>query len=127
MAQANEVAAQRQRPGSRRLEASRRLDFGDASENEVPSAGSLRVQTKAFKAEATRCLSDVSEVLVNTGRHFGGRISVENTTDPRCQLMGDRSSEQSAYLFRIDHELCKSRITVSSRNFKLITACINIS
>lgn len=70
-------------------------------------------ETKAFAAEATRCLADVSEVVVNTGRHFGGRISVEDSQDPRCQLLGNRSSDQTSYLFRIDHELCHSKLVVS--------------
>lgn len=72
-----------------------------------------KAETKAFAAEATRCLADVSELSINTGRFFGGRISVEDSQDPRCQLFGNRSSEQSTYLFRIDHSLCKSKLVVS--------------
>lgn len=79
----------------------------------------LRVETKSFSAIANKCLANSSEVLVNTGRYFGGKISVENNLDPRCQLNGNKSSEQSTYLFRIDHELCNSKIVVSKfRYFK---------
>lgn len=92
----------RQRP-SRRLEAP-----GDGQE----ARGRVEM-TKAFSAEAVKCLADSSEVLVNTGRFFGGRISVEGQQDARCQLLGNKSSEQSAYSFRIDHEACRSKITVS--------------
>lgn len=72
-----------------------------------------RIETKPFGAAATKCLADSSEVLVNTGRFFGGRISVEDAADPRCQLLGNKTSEQAAYAFRIDHQLCGSRVMVS--------------
>lgn len=72
-----------------------------------------QVETKAFGAEATKCLANASEVVINTGRYFGGRISVEDSSNPRCHLLGNRSSEQTTYTFRIDHEICQSRVTVS--------------
>lgn len=90
----------------------RRLDWPDANLNQPR----LQVeQTKAFGAEATRCLANASEVLVQTGRYFAGRISVEGQTDPRCSLLGNRSSEQTSYLFRIDHHVCHSKLTDSGR------------
>lgn len=78
-------------------------------------ADARRIETKPFGAEATKCLADVSEVLVNTGRYFGGRISVEDSLDPRCNLIGNKSSEQSSYLFRIDHEICASKLVDGNR------------
>lgn len=94
-----------------RLKAARRLDFGKHNANSL----SERVETKPFRAEATKCLADVSEVVINTGRYFGGRISVEHSSDPRCSLVGNKTSDQSSYMFRIDHELCNSKIVVSNR------------
>lgn len=98
-----------------RGQAARRLSL---TASDVNSGDSLsgRVETKPFNAEATKCLADVSEVLINTGRYFGGRISVEDSTDPRCNLLGNKSSEQTSYLFRIDHEVCGSKIVVSVDN-----------
>lgn len=85
----------------------RRLD------ESLPLAASL-VETKAFSAEATKCLANASEIVINTGRYFGGRISVEDSPDPRCQLIGNKSSEQTTYTFRIEHEICQSKVMVSS-------------
>lgn len=72
-----------------------------------------RIETKPFRAEATKCLADVSEVVITTGKYFGGRISVENSLDKRCQLIGNKSSEQTSYTFKIDHEICHSKVIVS--------------
>lgn len=86
---------------------------GRSSTLSPSSPSNLVAETKGFAAEATRCLADVSEVVVNTGRYFGGRISVEDSQDPRCRLLGNRSSEQTSYLFRIDHAACRSKLVVS--------------
>lgn len=79
------------------------------------SSSSLRVETKPFGAEASKCLADSSEVLVRTGRFFGGRIAVENSVDPRCSIVGNRSSEQEVYLLRVPHGLCHSRVVDGNR------------
>lgn len=97
-----------------RSQAARRLSLSNQKGNGLLG----RVETKPFGAEATKCLADVSEVVVNTGRYFGGRISVEDSLDPRCNLLGNRSSEQTTYLFRIDHQICDSKIVVSFGRLK---------
>jgi hypothetical protein len=40
-------------------------------------------------AKATKCLADSSEVVVETGPFFGGRISVEDSTIPGCFVKGN--------------------------------------
>lgn len=85
-----------------------------ANERELQSNELVaRIETKPFRAEATKCLADVSEVVITTGKYFGGRISVENSLDKRCQLLGNKSSEQTSYTFKIDHEICHSKVVVS--------------
>lgn len=100
--------------GARSLNLSTSHGGRGSPSNEIVS-NSLSVETKPFSAEATRCLADTSEVLVSTGRFFSGRISVENSLDPRCQLTGNGSSEESSYLFKIDHQICGSRLMVSEQ------------
>lgn len=109
-ASGNRKPARGQQAAARRIDLSRDNSIGP------------RVETKAFAAEATKCLADVTEVVINTGRYFGGRISVEDSLDPRCSLLGNKSSEQSSYLFRIDHQICNSKVMVSS-----IESCREIS
>ena len=104
---------------------SRRLDLIWGHDNELTTSGAAAAAaghakfgamietTKPFSAEAVKCLAGSSEVLVNTGRYFGGRISVEGQLDSRCQLLGNKSSDQTVYSFHIDHEVCHSKIMVS--------------
>lgn len=123
------LGGQMQQQSSNRSQAARRLAIGAGSAGSPATQtrqeihgdswpqvedNPSRVETKPFGAEATKCLSDVSEVVVNTGRYFGGRISVENSADPRCNLLGNKSSEQTSYLFRIDHDICDSKVVVSA-------------
>lgn len=120
------IVQNRKSRGQTNASQARRLDWNSSSNNNDSnndsrradelsnfSKQSLRIETKPFRAEATKCLADISEVVVQTGRYFGGRISVENSLDPRCNLLGNRSSEQTTYLFRIDHEVCHSKTVVS--------------
>lgn len=90
----------------------RRLDQANSDSNWSAEL-TKRIQTKPFGAEATKCLPNVSVVMVNTGSFFGGLISVEGNANPSCSLIGNKSSEQSVYQFQINHELCNSKITVS--------------
>jgi hypothetical protein len=53
-------------------------------------------------------------VEVETGPHFSGRISVEDSTDPRCYVDGERTSEQTRYALIIDHSICGSWVNQSS-------------
>lgn len=97
--------------GTDRNSLGRSINFQDrANEN------SIRVETKAFSAEATKCLADVTEVTINTGKYFGGRISAEgDNLDPKCSLIGNKTSDQGTYSLKIDHELCKSKILEGNR------------
>lgn len=63
-------------------------------------------------AQATKCLADASEIEVETGPNFGGRIVAEgaggDTGD--CGIAGDVHSTQDRYVLRIDHEKCGSKV-----------------
>lgn len=60
-------------------------------------------------AHATRCLPDASEIEVETGPYFGGRIVVEGGNHD-CEIQGDFESDQDKYVMRIDHEHCGSNV-----------------
>lgn len=60
-----------------------------------------------------RCLGNQSEVVVNTGPYFNGKISVEGATDDSCVVYGNKSSSLEAYTIKINHVLCGSKIVVS--------------
>uniref|UniRef100_A0A182MWV5 ZP domain-containing protein n=1 Tax=Anopheles culicifacies TaxID=139723 RepID=A0A182MWV5_9DIPT len=49
-----------------------------------------------------------SEIEVETGPYFGGRIAAENGN---CGIQGDASSPQESYTMRIDHERCGSKVS----------------
>jgi hypothetical protein len=66
------------------------------------------IPTKGFSAVATKCLPNESEILVETGPHFGGRISSENG---ECSIQGNAKDGQDAYTMRIDHERCGSQVS----------------
>lgn len=55
----------------------------------------------------------MSEVAVNTGPYFGGKISVEGATDESCFLYGNQSSPLEVYTMTINHALCGSKMIVS--------------
>ena len=105
----------RQRHLSTLLNLARKLDLFE-SNNDNNNDNTLKlIETKPFSAEAVNCYANSSELLVNTGRYFSGRISVEGQADARCHLMGNKSSEQSSYLFHIDHKLCHSKVIDGNR------------
>lgn len=62
----------------------------------------------AVSAHATKCLPQASEIEVETGPYFGGRIVAESGND--CSIDGDPLSEQDRYVMRIDHEKCGSKV-----------------
>ncbi|XP_022252264.1 uncharacterized protein LOC111087968, partial [Limulus polyphemus] len=68
------------------------------------------ITTKGFSARASRCLPNISEVIVNTGPNFGGKIVAENAFDGRCAVYGNRSSSQESYKIQIIHNICGSKI-----------------
>lgn len=59
-------------------------------------------------AHATKCLPDASEIEVETGPYFGGRIVAEGSQD--CVIQGNDESDQNSYVMRIDHEKCGSQV-----------------
>ncbi|KAM7285667.1 uncharacterized protein ISCGN_032554 [Ixodes scapularis] len=71
--------------------------------------------TKGFSARAERCLANSSRVVVRTGPFFGGKISVEDTKDDACVVLGDPESPRDAYVLDIDHKLCGSRLVNGSK------------
>lgn len=68
------------------------------------------VETKSFAAKTSRCLANTSDIEVQTGPYFRGKISVEGSTGSSCAIYGNRSSEQSVYVLTINHDLCGSKI-----------------
>ncbi|KAF4518041.1 hypothetical protein B566_EDAN009274 [Ephemera danica] len=84
-------------------------------------ASTITAQTKGFSARATLCLANSTEVEVDTGPFFGGRISVEplngtpgdvgpnSGADPEvasCSVWGDSQSTRATYRLRFDHHAC---------------------
>lgn len=94
---------------------SARADFHD--ENEIESAGSkagehlpgqsIIIPTKGFSAHATQCLAHASEIEVETGPYFGGRIVVDGGD---CGIKGNANDPADKYTMRIDHKLCGSMV-----------------
>lgn len=73
------------------------------------SAGqNIIIPTKGFSAIATKCLPNESEILIETGPNFGGRIVSENG---ECEIDGDVKDERESYTMRIDHEKCGSQVS----------------
>jgi hypothetical protein len=66
------------------------------------------VPTKGFSAVATKCLPNESEIVVETGPYFSGRIASENG---ECGIQGNSKDAQSTYVMRIDHEKCGSQVS----------------
>jgi len=63
-------------------------------------------------ARTSRCLANTSDVIVNTGPYFSGKIAVEDAYDNRCSVYGNRSSTQNVYTLTILHDVCGSKIIV---------------
>ncbi|EDX05609.1 uncharacterized protein LOC6732920 [Drosophila simulans] len=88
-----------------------RADFHD--ENEIESGSghlagqSIVIPTKGFTAHATQCLPHASEIEVETGPYFGGRIVVDGGN---CGIKGDASDAADKYTMRIDHKECGSLV-----------------
>uniref|UniRef100_A0A1S4GWI0 Uncharacterized protein n=1 Tax=Anopheles gambiae TaxID=7165 RepID=A0A1S4GWI0_ANOGA len=96
--------------------ASGRADEGGEQEEQNASSTAaghnqgqtIIIPTKGFSAHATQCLPHASEIEVETGPFFGGRIAAENGN---CGIQGDASSPQESYTMRIDHEQCGSKVS----------------
>ncbi|XP_066971392.1 uncharacterized protein [Macrobrachium rosenbergii] len=87
---------------------------GESSNRGRAFGREIIIRTKGFSARATNCLANSSVVEVETGPHFGGKISVEGTEDPRCSTKGERDSMKTSYLLNIDHNVCGSDIQNTS-------------
>ena len=66
------------------------------------------LQTKGFTAKAIDCGADVTEVLVETGPNFRGKISAEGA-EQTCFVKGRARSANTSYILRIDHDRCGSQ------------------
>lgn len=66
------------------------------------------VPTKGFSAVATKCLPNESEIEIETGPYFSGKITSENGL---CAITGDSKDPHTSYIMRIDHEKCGSNIS----------------
>jgi hypothetical protein len=66
------------------------------------------IPTKGFSAIATKCLPNESEILIETGPNFGGRITSENG---ECGIDGNARDARESYTLRIDHEKCGSQVS----------------
>ena len=71
------------------------------------------VQTRGFNAQAIDCGKDVTDVLVETGPNFGGKISAEGH-EKDCYINGNRRASNTSYLFSIDHDKCGSGMNSSA-------------
>ncbi|KAH8249273.1 hypothetical protein KR032_007999 [Drosophila birchii] len=104
-------AAQKRLQASGTRSSNARAEFHD--ENEIESGSghqpgqSIIIPTKAFSAHATQCLPHASEIEVETGPYFGGRIVVDGGN---CGVKGDASDSADKYTMRIDHKECGSLV-----------------
>uniref|UniRef100_A0A1B0GIW5 Putative conserved plasma membrane protein n=1 Tax=Lutzomyia longipalpis TaxID=7200 RepID=A0A1B0GIW5_LUTLO len=104
-----------------------RADFSE--ENMLDSEAALSEQTviiptKGFSAHATKCLPNASEIEVETGPFFGGRIIAEGSN---CGIKGDAQDPRATYTMRIDHEACGSHVNQNEYTVKtLITVQENL-
>ncbi|KAI8428055.1 hypothetical protein MSG28_002343 [Choristoneura fumiferana] len=76
------------------------------------SIGSKIIIVPTKGSRATQCLPHASEVEVQTGPYFGGRIAVEAADGgpERCSMQGNPNSAQDAYILRIHHDDCGSEV-----------------
>lgn len=75
---------------------------------EDPTEQSIVIPTKGFSAIATRCLPNESEINIETGPYFSGKIASENG---QCGIEGDSKDARETYTMRIDHEKCGSQVS----------------
>ncbi|XP_067623633.1 uncharacterized protein [Eurosta solidaginis] len=75
----------------------------------VPLDGgqTIIIPTKGFTAQATKCLPQASEIEVETGPYFGGKIVVDGGN---CGLKGNQDDPIDRYTMRIDHKMCGSLV-----------------
>ncbi|XP_036329659.1 uncharacterized protein LOC118741792, partial [Rhagoletis pomonella] len=86
--------------------------FGNEIDDEakgVPLDGgqTIIIPTKGFAAQATKCLPQASEIEVETGPYFGGKIVVDGGN---CGVKGNQNDPIDRYTMRIDHKMCGSLV-----------------
>ncbi|XP_037903073.1 uncharacterized protein LOC119646633 [Hermetia illucens] len=84
----------------------------DSRDNEVEpesmfSGQTIVIPTKGFSAQATKCLPHASEIEVETGPYFGGKIVVDGGN---CGIQGNPKDIRDKYVMRIDHNKCGSLV-----------------
>ncbi|TMW48803.1 hypothetical protein DOY81_006117 [Sarcophaga bullata] len=83
------------------------IEGEDFLANNMAQGQTIIVPTKGFSAQATRCLPTASEIEVETGPYFGGKIVVDGGN---CGLKGDPNDPKEKYVMRIDHKMCGSMV-----------------
>uniref|UniRef100_A0A1B0A498 ZP domain-containing protein n=1 Tax=Glossina pallidipes TaxID=7398 RepID=A0A1B0A498_GLOPL len=58
-------------------------------------------------AQATKCLPHASEIVVETGPYFAGKIVVDGG---KCGIKGNPEDPRDAYTMRIEHQTCGSLV-----------------
>ncbi|EAT48233.1 AAEL000683-PA [Aedes aegypti] len=96
------------RPGDQKVSGRSEHDDDEFDGNSINLGQTIIIPTKGFSAHATQCLPHASEIEVETGPYFGGRISSENG---HCNIQGDANSPQESYTMRIEHENCGSHVS----------------
>ncbi|XP_055838272.1 uncharacterized protein LOC129906518 [Episyrphus balteatus] len=76
-------------------------------ENDLFQGQSIIIPTKGFSAQATKCLPHASEIEVETGPYFGGKIAVDGGN---CGVRGNPKAPTDKYVMRIDHKMCGSLV-----------------
>ncbi|XP_023342793.1 uncharacterized protein LOC111712425, partial [Eurytemora carolleeae] len=72
-------------------------------------ASKLNVETKGFSAQARDCGPKHTQVEIQTGPGFTGKISAEGSLDPSCSLQG-AGGEQLSYTLDLNHKKCRSEL-----------------
>ncbi|XP_037811334.1 uncharacterized protein LOC119603387 [Lucilia sericata] len=83
------------------------IEGEDFLSNNMVQGQTIVVPTKGFSAQATRCLPTASEIEVETGPYFGGKIVVDGGN---CGIKGDPNDAKDKYVMRIDHKACGSMV-----------------
>ncbi|XP_062549141.1 uncharacterized protein LOC134213805 [Armigeres subalbatus] len=96
------------KPGDQKISGRSELNSDEFDGNSINLGQTIIIPTKGFSAHATQCLPHASEIEVETGPYFGGRISSENG---HCSIQGDANSSQESYTMRIEHENCGSHVS----------------
>ncbi|KAL9929014.1 uncharacterized protein ACN427_009111 isoform 2-T2 [Glossina fuscipes fuscipes] len=75
--------------------------------NENANGQTIIIPTKGFSAQATKCLPHASEIVVETGPYFAGKIVVDGG---KCGIKGNPEDPRDTYTMRIEHQACGSLV-----------------